>query len=897
MRPTCTVTLVCLLVLSAIDRGFSQYVPGINNNVTLLSHVDQYDVYSNIWGYTDGVGREYALVGVDAGLSIVDITDPATPVEVDLIPGPTAVGTIWREIKTYSSYAYVVSEHTSPTNLSGLQIIDLSPLPDSASLVNVYLWPGVTGSTARAHSVTVDGQGYLYIQGGTATLGAGGNQGGIRILDLSDPVNPTPVGVFTPRYVHDTFVRDNLLFASDIFDGGHVDILDISDRANPDLVYSLIYPDGFCHNSGTTDDGNYLITTDELPGLTVKVWDIQVLWDSDTTNNDQINLVAEYIGNPAQIAHNVHVSGSYAYLSHYVEGVKVLDIADPTDPVEVGYYDTYPQAGSGFNGDWGVFPYFPSGTFVVSDIQTGLYVLRFDSVRAGGIEGVITSSISGTSLSDVTGSFVEANKTTISDTDGFYELRTNEGDHTIIFAKTGYVSDTAYVTLPPGANITFDVSLDSNLADIQISATSFTMLLPIDTTATTQLIVTNAGKGGLLSYTVDDLVGPGLRAARAQIPKRAGRPSLAMNLEPFTIAYTQILSPSVQGHSFPIDTAITDPAGDVVFGTGPDILRVIVDVTNADLNMDFEFVDNIDTDSAFVSISFDTDFDSGTGAFPGGFGFNLPEQDIGAEYDVLLDISGQATGSPMTMFVFEGSNAPGGGALLFTGSLTVNGNLVTTTIPLSAIGNDDGNIAVAGFVGHLDGVNATSIDYMPNEGHGIIGFDPSADLPWLSLSQEAGALLTGESDTITVLFDTHGLDSGQVYAGILYVQSNDPDEPEVTIPVTLNTLPVGVKEDEQLPSVYELKQNYPNPFNPSTRIEYSLPRESYVSLKIYDMLGREVVTLVREDQAAGLRSVIWDGKTATGSRASSGVYFCRMEAKEKGGVELFLDQKKLALVK
>ncbi|MFI5236939.1 MAG: hypothetical protein ACHQLA_03275, partial [Ignavibacteriales bacterium] len=60
---------------------FAQYVPGINNNVTLLSHIDDYNVYSNIWGYVDELGNEYALIGHNEGTSIINITDPVNPVE------------------------------------------------------------------------------------------------------------------------------------------------------------------------------------------------------------------------------------------------------------------------------------------------------------------------------------------------------------------------------------------------------------------------------------------------------------------------------------------------------------------------------------------------------------------------------------------------------------------------------------------------------------------------------------------------------------------------------------------------------------------------------------------------------------------------------------------------
>jgi hypothetical protein len=80
-------------------------------------------------------------------------------------------------------------------------------------------------------------------------------------------------------------------------------------------------------------------------------------------------------------------------------------------------------------------------------------------------------------------------------------------------------------------------------------------------------------------------------------------------------------------------------------------------------------------------------------------------------------------------------------------------------------------------------------------------------------------------------------------------------------------------KNEQLPTEFSLAQNYPNPFNPSTRIPYGVPSRASVSLKVYDLLGRLVTTLVNGVQESGFKSVEWDA-----SGVASGVYFCRLEA-------------------
>lgn len=84
---------------------------------------------------------------------------------------------------------------------------------------------------------------------------------------------------------------------------------------------------------------------------------------------------------------------------------------------------------------------------------------------------------------------------------------------------------------------------------------------------------------------------------------------------------------------------------------------------------------------------------------------------------------------------------------------------------------------------------------------------------------------------------------------------------------------VSVEENIIATSVFELEQNYPNPFNPLTILNYQLPIENYVSLKVYDVLGREVVTLVNEIKQPGNYNVIWDA-----SKMNSGVYYYRLSA-------------------
>jgi hypothetical protein len=107
----------------------------------------------------------------------------------------------------------------------------------------------------------------------------------------------------------------------------------------------------------------------------------------------------------------------------------------------------------------------------------------------------------------------------------------------------------------------------------------------------------------------------------------------------------------------------------------------------------------------------------------------------------------------------------------------------------------------------------------------------------------------------------------------------------------------GIGGPPEIPTVYELRQNYPNPFNPITTISYDLPRQSHVTLVVYDILGRETVRLVDEIQEPGSQSIVWNGRIADGSAASSGVYFYRLEAHAKEHDHRFAEVRKLMLLR
>jgi flagellar hook assembly protein FlgD len=94
-----------------------------------------------------------------------------------------------------------------------------------------------------------------------------------------------------------------------------------------------------------------------------------------------------------------------------------------------------------------------------------------------------------------------------------------------------------------------------------------------------------------------------------------------------------------------------------------------------------------------------------------------------------------------------------------------------------------------------------------------------------------------------------------------------------------------------IPDVFAMHQNYPNPFNPVTQIRYDLPEDSYVSITIYDIMGRNIKSLVNTDQTAGYRSIRWNATNDLGEPVSAGMYIYMIQAGE------FRQTKKMVLLK
>ena len=209
-------------------------------------------------------------------------------------------------------------------------------------------------------------------------------------------------------------------------------------------------------------------------------------------------------------------------------------------------------------------------------------------------------------------------------------------------------------------------------------------------------------------------------------------------------------------------------------------------------------------------------------------------------------------------------------------NFTYGENHLSISLPTHLVRESDGwNIAL---ISEMDLYQFT--DIMPE-------FDePPITIPmWsdeIEIQNDFGTVNAGSQAEIGIEIIPSPEDTSN-FEGRLVILSNDPESSEIAVPIHLDIV-VSIVEQLQAPSSYELKQNYPNPFNPSTTIRYGLPETSDVSIAIYDIRGREVISWQESQQGAGWYDLQWSGLTRSGVQAPAGMYFTRLVAGEYSSV-------------
>ena len=344
-------------------------------------------ILNDIWGWTDSTtGREFAAVGRSDGTAFVEVTDPVNPKYLGLLPRHEgATVNYWRALKVYKNHAFIASE----SGPHGLQIFDMTQLRDVKNAPVEFKETAHYDGIGAAHSVVLNAEtGFIYTTGnnsGGETCG-----GGLHMIDVHTPTKPVFVGCYAePQtgnsgtgYIHDAEClvyrgpdaqykgKEICLNSSETALG----IADVTDKKNPKTISIATYPNvGYTHQGWFTDDQRYFFLDDEGDNgaggndkTRTLVFDLNDL--------DQPVVLTEFFGvaSPPTGDHNLYIRGHYMYQSNYEAGLRIVDVADPKNPKEVGYFDT---TNSG-EGSWSNYPYFKNDVAAVTSMDEGLFLVR-----------------------------------------------------------------------------------------------------------------------------------------------------------------------------------------------------------------------------------------------------------------------------------------------------------------------------------------------------------------------------------------------------------------------------------------------------------------------------------------------------------------------------------------
>jgi len=351
-------------------------------NSTLLFHWDDSTIigssaysnaYNECWGFKVN-NTEIAVIGSTEGTHFFNVTDPQNSTEVAFVAGAyTGSGVVHRDYHDFQGYLYIVCDEGWST--STLQIVDISNLPTS---VNVVYDSDSLFNTSHN----------IFIDTATAKLYACASNSAMDIYSLHIPTLPNLIYSYNDvGHVHDAYVINDTAFLNCGNDGLRIVDFHYLDLAGGmswvELASFTSYPDaGYNHSGWLSDDGTIYVMQDENHGYDVKILDV-----SDFNN---ITVLSTFNSgeNPQSMAHNGIIKGDLLYLAYYHDGLRVFDISDPSNPIQVCNYDTYsPASYNSYKGAWGVYPNLPSGNIIVSDMQTGLYILDC-SIPVNSVENI-----------------------------------------------------------------------------------------------------------------------------------------------------------------------------------------------------------------------------------------------------------------------------------------------------------------------------------------------------------------------------------------------------------------------------------------------------------------------------------------------------------------------------
>jgi len=362
------------------NSGFAGSLPC--NGYNLIAAIDLTQLSANrandSWGWTDPLdGKEYAIVGLNNGTAFIDISQPTAPIYLGKLPTHTT-NSIWRDIKVQNDHAFIVSEASG----HGMQVFDLTKLRNVPNPPVTFSSDAHYDGFGNAHNIVINpSQPYAY------AVGTGTFNGGPHVVDITDPLNPVFAGGYGDDfYSHDAQVvtysgPDNDHVGSEIYIGSNEDevvILDVTDKTNITNISTISYSNiGYTHQAWLTEDERFLLLGDETDEISFGFNTRTIVFDLLDLDNPSVYF--EYSAANPSIDHNGYVHNGLFYLASYRAGLRVLDVSDIANQNinEVGFFDTFPaNDGLGFDGLWNAYPFFDSGNIVLSDIDSGFFLVR-----------------------------------------------------------------------------------------------------------------------------------------------------------------------------------------------------------------------------------------------------------------------------------------------------------------------------------------------------------------------------------------------------------------------------------------------------------------------------------------------------------------------------------------
>lgn len=367
-------------------------------NVDLMSFTPKEEMgggsasLNDIWGWTDPeTGHEIAIVGRTNGTSFVDITSPSNPVYLGFLPSHNGGTDTWRDIKIFMDHAFIVADG-SGNRTHGLQVFDLSQLRDISSPITLEE-TAHHGGFGNAHNIAInEDTGFAYI------VGSNKCSGGLYMMDISNPLDPTYSGCFSSDgYTHDTQCvvyngPDQDYAGKEICVGYNEDtltIVNVENKGNPVQISRTGYDNARYTHQGwfLNDDHSIVIMNDELDETGLGHKTKSYIFDVSDLDNP-VELGA-FFGPTNAIDHNLYTKDGYVYETNYRAGLRIMSTEQIQDGKmkEVAFFDTIPGSNSAqFSGTWSSYVYFDSGNVVASDIANGLFVVHPNLEDDGPVE-------------------------------------------------------------------------------------------------------------------------------------------------------------------------------------------------------------------------------------------------------------------------------------------------------------------------------------------------------------------------------------------------------------------------------------------------------------------------------------------------------------------------------